>query len=127
MPCGVVWFVPSGAPRVVNGTAYERIKVRVSFQDGHTESAEFPYPWIYPNGEQTDPWSDTNLRRDVSTPTTMQLPPPDADVKTFSPLIRYVLLHTDANGYTNLADCKQPREPAASAPASFGPQPAPPR
>ena len=112
---------------MVNGTAYERIRVRVSFPDGHVESSDFPYPWIYPNGEQTDPWSDTNLRRDVTLPTTLQLPPPDADVKAFAPLTPYVLLHTDANGYTNLADCKQPRETGPSAPASIAPQPAPAR
>lgn len=121
VPCGFVEFVPMGPPRMVNGTAYERIKVRASFPDGHTESAELPYPWIFPNGEQTDPWSATNLRRgDFAV--TLQLPPADADFKTFPPLIRYVLQHTTADGYTNLIGCEQARTQASSAP-----RPAPPR
>ncbi|MBV9408498.1 MAG: hypothetical protein JO164_06720, partial [Candidatus Eremiobacteraeota bacterium] len=62
-PCGVVDFKPFGPPRYSNGTAYEPIQATVSFPDGHTESARFPYPWVYPNGEQNDPWSDTNLRK----------------------------------------------------------------
>ena len=73
VPCGDVTFAPMGPPRFVNGTAYERIKTMVSFSDDHTETAEFPYYWIYPNGEQTDPWSSTNLRRSDFV-TTMQSP-----------------------------------------------------
>jgi hypothetical protein len=109
VPCGYVSFIPTGAPRVVNGTMYERISVRVSFSDGHTETAEFPYSWIYPNGEQTDPWSTTNLRRNDFV-TTMQLPPAGTDVKTLPPVLQYVIAHTSVNGYTDLRSCGPSRE-----------------
>jgi len=103
-PCGYVDFIAAGAPRTVNGTTYERIKAIVSFADGHTETAEFPYYWVYPNGELTDPWSATNLRR-ADFAITMQMPPPGTDVTTFPVLIQYVLKHSDANGYTDLRPC----------------------
>jgi hypothetical protein len=109
VPCGFVTFIPAGAPRFVNGTAYERIKTTVSFSDGHTETAEFPYYWVYPNGELTDPWSSTNLRRgDFAV--TMQLPPAGTDVTTFPVLIQYVLKHTTRDGNTDLRACTGPRK-----------------
>jgi hypothetical protein len=113
-PCGYVSFVPAGPPRVVSGTFYERVKAMVVFSDGHAETAEFPYYWVYPNGEQTDPWSSTNMRRPDFT-TTMQSPPPGTDTKTFAPVLQYVLAHTGANGYTNLRECS--RAPGISPPA----------
>jgi hypothetical protein len=119
-PCGYVSFIPAGAPRMTNGTAYERVKAIVRFSDSHTETAEFPYPWVYPNGEQTDPWSDTNLRKpDFATP--MQLPPAGTDVKTFAPVLQYVVAHTTANGYTTLRPCSTGRNASGVAPASPDP------
>ncbi len=76
----------------------------MTFPDGHTESARFPYPWVYPNAEQTDPWSNTNLK-DPDFVTTLRFPPPGTDPSTFPPLIQYILKHTDTGGYTNLQPC----------------------
>ena len=103
-PCGIVEFRPTAAPRYSNGTAYEPVQATVSFPDGHTESARFPYPWIYPNGEQTDPWSDTNLKN-PNFVTTLHFPPPGTDMSTFPDLIKYIIKHTDPGGYTDLPDC----------------------
>jgi hypothetical protein len=115
--CGVVEFVPAAAPQLVGNTTEERIKATVTFSDGHRESAIFPYRWIYPNGEVTDPWSNTNLRH-ADFLVTMQLPPPGTDTSAYPPLIRYVLAHTNASGYTILKDCPNQavgRPPAAAA------------
>ena len=106
-PCGVVTFLPHNAPRYSNGTAYETVRATVSFMDGHTETAEFPYQWVYPNGEQTDPWSSTNLKKpDFEIP--MQLPPPGA-ATNLPPLIQYIVKHTGPSGFTDLADCPKGR------------------
>ncbi len=107
-PCGFVDFKPYAAPRYSGGTAYEPVQAVVTFPDGHQESARFPYPWIYPNGEQNDPWSDTNLKKgdfDI----TLQTPPPGADTSSFPPLVQYILKHSNPQGYTLLPKC--PRRP----------------
>jgi hypothetical protein len=114
-PCGYVEFVPAGPPRWSGGTSYERIKATVTFADGHRESAVFPYVWVYPNGEQTDPWSYTNLKRPEFT-VTLQRPPAGADVSTYSPLITYVLDHSTADGHTTLPSC--PRSKGESSPVA---------
>ena len=103
-PCGVVEFLPYSAPKYSNGTAYEPMEAKVTFPDGHRETARFPYPWIYPDGEHTDPWSDTNLK-DSTAPALLRFPPPGTDTSTFPPLIQYILSHTDPQGYTNLVPC----------------------
>jgi hypothetical protein len=106
-PCGVVTFLPHDAPRYSNGTAYETVRATVSFMDGHTETAEFPYKWVYPNGEQNDPWSSTNLKKpDFEIP--MQLPPVGA-ATNLPPLIAYIVKHTRPDGFTDLQDCPKGR------------------
>ncbi|HEV3086834.1 MAG TPA: hypothetical protein VGX96_06365 [Candidatus Elarobacter sp.] len=107
-PCGFVDFKPTGAPHYSNGTAYEPISATVTFPDGHRESAIFPYKWVYPNGEQTDPWSDTNLKKG-DFPITLQTPPPGSNVSSFPDLIQYILKHSNAEGYTDLPDCPKSR------------------
>ena len=111
-PCGYVDFIPAGRSRWADGTAYERIKAIVTFADGHRESAEFPYLWVYPNGEQTDPWSDTSLKR-PDFQVTLQRPPAGADASTYSPLIKYVLDHSTADGYTTLRSCPRSAGPSS--------------
>jgi hypothetical protein len=107
-PCGAVFFKPTGPPDYRSGTAYEPIEATVTFPDGHEEHAMFPYKWVYPNGEQNDPWSSTNLRKG-DFPITLQSPPPGSDPSSFSPLIQYILKHTSADGYTDLPDCPNQR------------------
>jgi hypothetical protein len=113
-PCGGVTFNVRGAPRLDRGTMYERVTATVSFPDGHRESAEFPYEWAYPNGEQTDPWSSTNLRLhpdDFRIPA--QIPSPGTDESGYPPLIQYILTHTLPNGNTQFLPCPS-ATPAAS-------------
>jgi hypothetical protein len=107
-PCGFVDFKPTAAPKYSGTTASEPVEATVTFPDGHHESARFPYLWTYPNGEQTDPWSDTNLKN-PNFITTLRFPPPGADTSTYPPLIQYILTHTDSQGYTNLHPCPQSR------------------
>jgi hypothetical protein len=107
-PCGFVDFKPTAAPRYSNGTAFEPVQATVSFPDGHTETARFPYVWPYPNGEQTDPWSDTNLKN-PNFVTTLRFPPAGSDPSTFPPLIQYIIKHTDQGGYTDLPPCPKGR------------------
>lgn len=102
-PCGEVLLRPAARPVVDKGTYFEKIRVTVKFADGHTESDLFPYPFVYPDGERTDPWSESNMQKSFDTP--VQLPPAGTDRTLFSPLIRYVLDHTTGSGYTNLRDC----------------------
>jgi len=108
-PCGVVEFKPVAAPKYSNGTASEPVDATVTFPDGHHESARFPYPWVYPNGEQNDPWSDTNLKNPNYGDVTLRFPPPGADTSAFPPLIQYILKHTNSEGYTNLQPCPHSR------------------
>jgi hypothetical protein len=103
-PCGIVEFKPTAAPRYVGNTAYEPVQATVSFPDGHTETDRFPYPWIYPNGEQTDPWSNTNLKN-PNFVTTLKFPPPGTDIASLPPLLQYIIRHTDSGGYTDLPEC----------------------
>ncbi|GAC1419497.1 MAG: hypothetical protein NVSMB5_11440 [Candidatus Velthaea sp.] len=106
-PCGVVTFNVKGAPKYSNGTAYENVNATVSFPDGHTETAFFPYKWVYPDGERTDPWSNTNLRDHPGDDFEIvaQTPPPGSDTSGFDPLVRYILSHTGPDGRTNLGPC----------------------
>jgi hypothetical protein len=100
-----VFFRPNAPPAIrPDGSRSERIVAIVRFADGHSESATFPYQWIYPGGEQNDPWSATNLHRgDFDVP--VVLPPAGADRTTFPPLIRYILDHTNPKGFTTLSHC----------------------
>jgi len=109
VPCGFVEFIPESDVRIDRGTAYERIRATVHFRDGHTESAVFPYEWVYPNGEQTDPWSATNTRLHANDPVRAQLPPPGSDLRRLTPLIRYIIDHTTPNGRTLLEECPSSR------------------
>jgi len=107
-PCGVVEFLPYGSPHYDKGTAYEPVGATVTFPDGHKETSRFPYVWVYPDGEHTDPWSETNLKN-PNYETTLQLPPPGADRSTYPALIQYILAHTDERGYTDLPECPKTR------------------
>jgi hypothetical protein len=107
-PCGDVEFIPDDAPRYRGSTAVETIRATVRFPDGHTEAAEFPYPWIYPDAADTDPWSARNIAN-PDFPARAQLPPPGADSSRFPELIRYILNHTRPDGTTVLQDCPNPR------------------
>jgi hypothetical protein len=80
------------------------VRAKVTFPDGHQEAAEFPYKWVYLDGEQNDPWSSTNLKKG-DFPITLQTPPPGSDTASYPPLIQYILQHSSADGYTDLPDC----------------------
>ena len=79
----------------------------MTFPDGHSESAQFPYRWPYadPAG---DPWSPRNMPI-PNFPTHVIPPPPGTDVGRFPELIRYILNHTRGDGTTVLQECPQQR------------------
>ena len=103
-PCGAVDLMPDDEPQHRGSAVSEHVVATVSFPDRHQESAAFPYRWVYPSGEETDPWSTTNLQKPGMT-IPLVLPPPRADVSSYPPLIQYILKHTDANGITDLSPC----------------------
>jgi len=106
VPCGYVAFIPDADRRVEGNVAYETIRATVHYPDGHTESDDFPYPWVYSDYMDTDPWSPINMRRNDLYPHA-QLPPPGANTRRYSELIRYILDHTNADGGTMLQPCPQ--------------------
>jgi hypothetical protein len=104
-PCGVVDFDAAYPTEKSGTTYYETIDAVVHFPDGHTETARFPYRWSYPDGERTDPWSGTNLKEHPHMRTPAQTPPPTVDPNSLSPVIQYLLQHTDEQGHTSLKAC----------------------
>lgn len=104
-PCGSVEFVPVAPARRVRDTAYEMIRAIVHYRDGREATGTFPYPWVYPDGERSDPWSQVNLLFARHAPVAAQLPPPGSDPAGFPPLIRFVLDHTTPQGRTVLESC----------------------
>lgn len=103
-PCGDVYFIPSDAPKIVGNVSYETIEATVHYPDGHTESDDFPYPWVYSDWMNTDPWSPINVRRPNGV-VFAQLPPPGSDTRRYNDVVRYVLDHTNAEGHTLLQPC----------------------
>ncbi|MBV8368526.1 MAG: hypothetical protein JO036_06270 [Candidatus Eremiobacteraeota bacterium] len=99
--CATVEFLPYAQTRYVDGTAYEKMQVRVTYADGHRDSALFPYEWSFPKSE--DPWSDENLQKHFDV--LMQFPPAGTDVTALPPPIRYVLQHTHPDGTNDFAPC----------------------
>ena len=107
-PCGFVDLVPFEKPDVNGAMVYEHIRATVTFPDAHTESAEFPYRWIY-SDPTADPWSPRNMN-DASFIVRVQMPPEGADESRFPETIRYILDHTRREtGTTTLQECPKPR------------------
>jgi hypothetical protein len=102
-PCGTVDLVPYLAPDHSGAMTYEHVNATVSFPDGHTETADFPYRWAYAD-PAIDPWSPANLPNPNFT-TRVQAPPPRTDTSRYPDLIRYILDHTRADGTTVLQEC----------------------
>jgi hypothetical protein len=104
VPCGYVEFIPSEAPKIAGNVSSETVRATVHFPDGHTESEDFPYAWVYADWMNTDPWSPVNVtKRDLTIPA--QLPPPGTDTHRYNEVIRYILDHTGPTGRTLLQPC----------------------
>ncbi len=110
-PCNAVYFRPIGLTEEDGTTYRETMTVTVTFPDGDFQDAVFPYKWVYPDGERTDPWSQSNLRLHgkETLKVVAQLPPPNADVSKYPQLIQYILLHTRPDGTTRLPPCPERR------------------
>lgn len=103
-PCGFVTFSDPEGSRydAATGGFYVTIAMTVHYANGDTASIALDYQWYYPS-EAANPWSRRN-RDDPNFPTTFQQPPPDKrDAEP--PLVRYVMEHTSADGYTLLKAC----------------------
>ncbi len=103
-PCGYVEFIPSESPKISGTTSYETIRATVHYPDGHAESQDFPYAWVYADWMNTDPWSPVNVRKNDLT-VAAQLPPPGTDTHRYNDVIRYILDHTGPTGHTLLQPC----------------------
>lgn len=106
-PCGSVDLIPFLAPDRAGPITYEHVSATVDFPDGHTQSAEFPYRWVYTNPAD-DPWSAINLPNPNFT-TRVQLPPPGTNTTRYPEVIRYILAHTRNDGTTILQECPRQR------------------
>ncbi|HEY1681755.1 MAG TPA: hypothetical protein VGF98_08985 [Candidatus Tumulicola sp.] len=111
-PCGFVTFSDPEGSRydAATGGFYVTIAMTVHYSNGGTGSIALDYQWYYPS-EAANPWSRRN-RDDPNFPTTFQQPPPDKRDAEPS-IVRYVMDHTSADGYTLLKEC-----PSASPPPS---------
>jgi hypothetical protein len=110
-PCGFVTFSDPNGSRFdkTTGGFYVDISMTVHYSNGGTSSVTLDYPWFYAS-ESANPWSNRN-RDDPNFPTTFQQPPPEK--RDAEPaLVRYVIAHTSADGYTLLKDC--PPSPSPS-------------
>jgi hypothetical protein len=106
-PCGFVDLIPFQQPDHSGLITYEHVRATVSFPDGRTQEADFPYRWAYTDPAD-DPWSPRNLPN-PNFVTRVQLPPPGTDTSRFSDLIRYILAHTRSDGTTILQECPKQR------------------
>jgi hypothetical protein len=111
-PCGFVTFSDPEGSRydAATGGFYVTIAMTVHYSNGGTASIALDYQWYYPS-EAANPWSRRN-RDNPNFPTTFQQPPPDKRDAEPS-IVRYVMDHTSADGYTLLKEC-----PSASPPPS---------
>lgn len=106
-PCGFVTFSDPEGSRydAATGGFYVTIAMTVHYSNGGTASIALDYQWYYPS-EAANPWSRRN-RDDPNFPTTFQQPPPEK--RDAEPgLVRYVMEHTSADGYTLLKECPSP-------------------
>jgi hypothetical protein len=106
-PCGFVTFSDPEGSRydAATGGFYVTIAMTVHYSNGGAASIALDYQWYYPS-EAANPWSRRN-RDDPKFPTTFQQPPPDK--RDAEPaLVRYVMEHTSADGYTLLKECPSP-------------------
>ena len=78
---------------------------RILIENQETRPARFT---VYPDAADTDPWSARNVRL-ANLTVRAQVPPSGTDVSRFSPVIRYILDHTRADGTTVLQECPNPR------------------
>jgi hypothetical protein len=97
--CADVDFLPVSRRRF-GFVVHERVKATVRFPDGHEESAEYPYPWIYNEPLVSDPWLSPN-----DLPILQPTPPPDVPRAALPPLITFLLAHADAAGRLTLRPC----------------------
>ena len=106
-PCGFVTFSDPEGSRydAATGGFYVTIAMTVHYSNGGTASIVLDYQWYYPS-EAANPWSRRN-RDDPNFPTTFQQPPPEKRDAEPS-LVRYVMEHTSAGGYTLLRECPSP-------------------
>jgi len=102
-PCGSVDLIPVQAPDHRGSITYEYVEATVTFPDGHTERAAFPYRFAYADPSQ-DPWSPQNMS-DENFPAHVQPPPPGTDTSRYPEVISYVLDHTRDDGTTVLQEC----------------------
>jgi hypothetical protein len=106
-PCGEVEFIPFQAPDHAGSITYEHIEATVTFPDGHKQSAELPYRWVYASPAD-DPWSAINMQN-PNFPTRFEFPPPETDLSRYAETIRYIINHTRSDGTTVLQDCPTQR------------------
>lgn len=86
-------FIPTGQPRFDRtGRVYERIAIRVHYNDGTAAVQKLDYDFSYAKKE-LDPFIDRNLPDPV-----FQFPPKELAANE-PPLVQLVIAHSDASGH----------------------------
>lgn len=94
--CGYVEFIPIAQPRFDrSGQVFERIAIRIRYNDGTAATQNLDYEFSYPKKE-LDPFINPSL------PDPFFQFPPKALAAKEPPLVQLVILHSDAQGRTKL-------------------------
>lgn len=111
-PCVTLGF-HAAAGRSARDGRTQGVEVVAHLQDGRTLTGVFPYDWIYENPARDNPFYRANAFQDGK-PFAVQLPKKRLEKKAISPVIAYVLEHTDASGRLHANSCAPPTAPPAT-------------
>ncbi len=103
-PCGTYELGRAAPPRHEGNITYETIEVTFAFADGHHELAVFPYPWVYNDRSDRNPFARANAPGSVDV-FPLRMPPKGADTSAYQPAMRFLLAHMTSGGYGTLPNC----------------------
>ena len=107
-PCVTVSFASGWQ---IDATGHrQRVVATATLRDGRQLEGPFPYDWTYANPSHDNRFFGANgFRSDL--PLRVQRPPRPLDPRTVSPVITYVLAHTDKDGRFHGRACPPPATP----------------
>jgi hypothetical protein len=101
-PCVTVGFA---AGVEIDATGHrQRVVAEARLRDGRRLDGLFPYDWTYANPARDNPFFGANAFRG-DRPFRVQRPPHPLDPATLSPVVAYLLEHTDGDGHSHVRAC----------------------